>query len=214
MQLFLRGNRYIMKIYDCILDDRNDFIAGGATVGAMVALSGKKCLWEARAFGLIDTVVIHYISAVNVMPTNPYDFGQILKIFCDYGVSSHYLISRRGKVYRLVPEEAKAWHCGPSIMPEPDNRTGVNEFSIGIELMATENSGFTKLQYDALSRLCVDIERRYGADMSYVGHDQIAGERAVAMGLRSAAKVDPGKLFDWGNVVPCRGDRPRSLLRK
>jgi N-acetyl-anhydromuramyl-L-alanine amidase AmpD len=26
----------------------------------------------------------------------------------------------------------------------------------------------------------------------------IAGERAVAMGLRKEPKVDPGPLFDWG----------------
>jgi N-acetyl-anhydromuramyl-L-alanine amidase AmpD len=33
--------------------------------------------------------------------------------------------------------------------------------------------------------------------MIYVGHDQIAGERAVAMGLRKEPKTDPGPLFDW-----------------
>jgi len=33
--------------------------------------------------------------------------------------------------------------------------------------------------------------------MAYVGHDMIAGERAVALGLRKEPKVDPGPLFDW-----------------
>jgi len=186
-----------MKIYDCILDDKNGFAVNASTIGGLIAASGKQHLWGERAEGVVDTVVIHYMSAVNVNPARPYDLGLNLKIFCDYGVSSHYLITRRGRVLRLVPEEMKAWHAGASIMPEPDNRTGVNEFSIGIELMGAEKSGFTKLQYAALRRLCQDIEKRRGKKMRLVGHDQVAGERAVAMGLRADAKTDPGPLFDW-----------------
>jgi len=190
-----------MKIHKYLLECKNYCTAGVSTVGSMVASSGKEHLWEKRAGGQqaeVDTVVIHYTSAVNIDRRRPYDLSLILGIFCEYGVSSHYLITRRGKIYRLVPEEMKAWHAGPSIMPEPDNRTGVNEFSIGIELMATENSGFTKLQYLSLIRLCQDIEKRHGRAMIYVGHDDIAGERAVAMGLRKEPKTDPRPLFDWG----------------
>jgi len=186
-----------MRIYDCILDDGNDFAVGASTVGGLIASSGKRHLWVERAGGQVDTVVVHYMSAVNIDPERPYDLGRLLGIFCEYGVSSHYLITRRGKVYRLVPEEAKAWHAGLSIMPEPDNREGVNEFSVGIELAATADSGFTESQYGALCRLCRDIERRHGRRMAYVGHDQIAGARAVAMGIRADAKPDPGPLFDW-----------------
>ncbi|MDR0330939.1 MAG: N-acetylmuramoyl-L-alanine amidase [Chitinispirillales bacterium] len=189
-----------MKINKCILDDANDFAVGASTVGALISSAGKRHLWEARADGRVDTVVIHYMSAVNICPGDPYNVGQVLKIFCDYGVSSHYLITRRGKIFSLVPEEMKAWHAGLSIMPEPDNRKGVNEFSIGIELLATEASGFTKLQYGALSRLCADIEKRHHKKMTYVGHDQIAGERAVALGVRKDAKIDPGPLFNWSNM--------------
>jgi len=186
-----------MKIYDCFLDDTNGYAVGTSTVGALIASSGRPRLWEERKEGLVDTVVVHFISAVNVDPRRPYDLDLILKIFCDYGVSSHYLVTRRGRIFRLVPEEAKAWHAGLSMMPEPDDRTGVNEFSIGIELMATEHSGFTALQYGALRELCIEIERRYGKKMTYVGHDQIAGERVVGLGLRKEPKVDPGPLFDW-----------------
>ena len=186
-----------MKIYECLLDNNNDIVIGNDTLGGMIASSGKRHLWEERKGGEVDTIVIHYMSAVNIDKDNPYDISRLLKIFCDFGVSSHYLVTRRGKVYRLVPEEAKAWHAGPSVMPAPDNRTGVNEFSIGIELMATESSGFTKSQYISLIHLCQDIEKRYGRKMIYVGHDQIAGERAVAMGLRKEPKTDPGPLFDW-----------------
>ena len=92
----------------------------------------------------MDVVVIHSICAEALMPEDPFDSRWILKIFCDQGVSSHYLIERNGTVLGLVPEEMKAWHAGGSIMPEPDNRHGVNEFSIGIELTASASSGYTK----------------------------------------------------------------------
>ncbi|GBU20877.1 N-acetyl-anhydromuranmyl-L-alanine amidase [Fibrobacteres bacterium R8-0-B4] len=190
-----------MNIKECLLDVENDYPADAATIGSMIASSGQEHLWNERAGGAIDTVVIHYMSASAVSPGDPYNLSSLLKIFCDYGVSAHYLIARNGEVYRLVPEEMKAWHAGPSIMPEPDNRTGVNEFSIGIELAAAESAGFTDAQYGALNMLCADIEERSCQKMVYVGHDMIAGERAVALGLRKEPKTDPGPLFDWSRLT-------------
>ncbi|MFP4013006.1 MAG: N-acetylmuramoyl-L-alanine amidase [Chitinispirillaceae bacterium] len=190
-----------MNITDCLLDSHNRIPSGATTIGEKIVLSGKPHLWESRKDGVIDTVVIHYISAVEVDCRSPYELSSVLDIFCSYGVSSHYLINRGGNVYRLVPEDCKAWHAGASIMPPPDNRTGVNEFSVGIELMATHESGFTALQYRSLCRLCIDIEIRYGKKISYVGHDQIAGQRAVENGLRNEPKPDPGPLFDWDRFL-------------
>jgi len=192
-----------VNINECLLSGGNDYPVGASTIGAMIASSGKEHLWDERAGGIdtVDTVVIHYMSAVAVAPDDPYNLGRLLKIFCDCGVSSHYLIDRDGNIYNLVPEDKKAWHAGVSVMPEPDNRHGVNEFSIGIELLATERSGFTEAQYEALRRLCNDIEERRHKKMVYVGHDTIAGERAVALGLRKEPKVDPGPLFDWSRIT-------------
>jgi len=192
-----------VNIRKCLLDACNDYPAGASAIGAMIESSGKKHLWDERSGGAdaVDTVVIHYMSAIDAAPDDPYNIGQLLKIFCGYGVSSHYLIDRGGEIYNLVPEEMKAWHAGPSVMPEPDNRTGVNEFSIGIELAATRDSGFTEAQYGSLRVLCADIEARRRKKMVYVGHDMIAGERAVALGLRKEPKIDPGPLFDWSRIT-------------
>ncbi len=186
-----------MHIHNLLLDYQNDSKCCGATVGTLISSTGKNCLWEDRKSNVVDVVVIHYISAVQIAPRLSFNRDMILKIFCDYGVSSHYLISRRGKVMRLVPEENKAWHCGGSVMPEPDRRTGVNDFSIGIELMATEESGFTRLQYDSLCKLCLEIEKRHGKMFTYLGHQHVAGQEAVRMGLRKEPKIDPGPKFDW-----------------
>lgn len=201
-----------MKITPSLLDADNQLKVDGISLGRRIRASGKEHLWEERAGGAIDTIVIHYISASAIMPDSPFNHGAILKIFCDYGVSSHFLISRRGAVYRLVPEEKKAWHCGGSIMPEPDNRKGVNEFSIGIELVATPISGFSSLQYRAASFLCADLEKRHRKEFLYTGHEQIAGVRAVALGLRKEAKEDPGRLFDWENFFRQLKNARRSFL--
>jgi N-acetylmuramoyl-L-alanine amidase len=188
-----------MEIIHCLLDESNATMLHGASLGARVAATGKAHLWSERAGNNVDTVVIHYTSAVNIAPDDPFSRERILGIFCDYGVSSHYLIERDGVTVLLVPEAMKAWHAGGSIMPSGDDRTGVNEFSIGIELAATATSGFTAKQHDALVRLCLDMEQRYFRTFVYVGHEDIAGARAVARGLRKDMKVDPGALFDWSN---------------
>jgi N-acetyl-anhydromuramyl-L-alanine amidase AmpD len=193
----MKTNLLRLHIHECLLDADNTFDADGKTIGERVRSNKHEHLWEDRREGVIDTIVIHYTSAIALTPRDPYNLNRILKIFCDYDVSSHYLITRRGTVYRCVPEEKKAWHCGGSIMPPPDRRTGVNEFSIGIELMATDHSGFSSAQYRSLVVLCIDIEKHHRKRFTYVGHDQIAGTEAVNRSLRKEPKVDPGPFFDW-----------------
>jgi N-acetyl-anhydromuramyl-L-alanine amidase AmpD len=186
-----------MAIRSLSLDCTNPVLHNGISIGEAIRKSGKLCLWGDRSADTIDVIVVHYISAVNVNKHTPYELSDILEIFVDYGVSSHYLISRTGEIVNLVPEEKKAWHCGPSMMPPPDNRKNVNDFSIGIELVGTETSGFTKTQYEALCWLCSQIEVKYTRRFTYVGHEHIAGIETVKAGLRSVAKTDPGPLFDW-----------------
>ena len=185
-----------MDVIQCLLDVGNQTVVDGTPLGERIRDAGKRSLWEGREEAVIDTVVIHFISAADTKSSDPYDLEAILKIFVDFGVSSHYLIDRAGVVRQLVPEDKKAWHCGGSCMPPPDSRQGVNEFSIGIELVATDQSGFTEEQYEACAFLCRDIEKRRGS-VTYVGHQDIAGEQAVALGLRQDKKPDPGPLFDW-----------------
>ncbi len=144
----------------------------------------------------VDTVVIHYLSGINVDRSRWSDPNLCLEILRRYRVSAHYLIDRAGAVYTLVDERNIAWHAGGSIMPAPDNRRGVNRFSIGIELIATHTSGFTDAQYTALATLVRGIKSRHPI-RAIVGHDQISGRRAVQLGLRKDVKPDPGPRFDW-----------------
>jgi hypothetical protein len=181
----------------CLLDSENTAPAGDSTLATCIRAQNKMHLWEDRTADVVDTIVIHSISAKKIDPGNPFDRSLILRIFCDFSVSSHYLIERTGLVLQLVPEEKKAWHAGGSMMPPPDNRTMVNAFSIGIELVATPDSGFTEKQYESCVALCQDIEKRHARKFVYVGHEHIAGPAAVQKGLRKDVKVDPGSKFDW-----------------
>ena len=186
-----------MQKQELLLHISTSEYCNGARIGDMVHSTGKKMLWSTRAGSAVDVVVIHYMSAVERYPDDPYRLEYIIAIFCEYRVSTHYLIDRTGNIFQLVPEQYKAWHCGGSLMPPPDSRQNVNEFSIGIELLATPESGFTEEQYAAAASLCCDIERRGRRRMTYIGHEDVSGKTAVTAGLRKDVKVDPGPLFDW-----------------
>jgi len=148
----------------------------------------------------IDTVIIHAMSAINVYPKNPFSVEKCIKILVDCEVSSHYVIGRSGKIYYLVREEKKAWHAGVSRMPPPDRREGVNDFSIGIELIGNEEILFKDEQYSSLNFLLNDIKKRRDIK-NVLGHQHVATQKLVEEGLRKDAKWDPGKQFDWNRIV-------------
>lgn len=138
-----------------------------------------------RANGrMVDTIVLH--SSYNASGGDVYDIDKIVKQYEDYRVSAHYLIGRTGDIYRLVPESDIAYHAGASKMP--DGRKNVNEFSIGVEMVGTLESGYTKEQYRAVNALIADIESRYKIK-DVVGHADIAPDR----------KTDPWN-FDWNKL--------------
>lgn len=182
----------------CLLDAANTrLLPSGDTLGGAILKTGRSHLWDERPAGLsIDTLIIHYMSALDIAPLHALDLPTVLSVFPHFGVSAHYLILRSGAILQLVPEQCRAWHAGGSIMPAPDDRENVNHFSIGIELMATPGLGYTAAQYCALAALAADIGGRHPLQF-WLGHEEIAGERAVERGLRASAKTDPGPLFDW-----------------
>jgi len=110
----------------------------------------------------------------------------LLKEYQQYKVAPHYLINRSGNIYRLVEDKNIAYHAGES--QTPDGRKNVNEFSLGIEIMATQASGPTEKQYAALQKL-VDFLKESCKIKYVLGHNQIAPGR----------KDDPWN-FDWQKI--------------
>lgn len=137
----------------------------------------------------IDTVVVHSMYAAN--SNNPLDELACIKLLDQEKVSAHYLINTTGEITQLVPEQKRAWHAGVSKLPyAQDARENVNDFSIGIELIALSGKDFPLIQYNSLSQLILQINSRY--QLKYVvGHDQIAAGR----------KQDPGPRFDWQKLT-------------
>jgi N-acetylmuramoyl-L-alanine amidase len=165
---------------------------------------------DARPDGrAIDMLILHYTGMQSAQAA--------LDRLCDpiAKVSSHYLIEEDGCVWRLVPEEARAWHAGVSYWRGVRN---TNDASIGIELV---NPGhefgyrpFPEAQMQALERLALEILDRHPiAPRNVVGHSDVAPAR----------KTDPGELFDWWRLaakgiglwpaasVPTSGNDPATI---
>ena len=144
----------------------------------------------------VDTLVIHYISAIYVNKNRPFDVDTVLKMLCEpiqtpegpIKISAHYAIDREGLVYRLVDEKNVAWHAGKSSLKGRAINGSCNDFSIGIELFGGDWIEFTEKQYTSLISLTQDIQTRHQIPKdNIVGHEFIAPVR----------KVDPGKHFRW-----------------
>jgi N-acetylmuramoyl-L-alanine amidase len=134
-----------------------------------------------------DMLILHY--------TGMRSAAEALERLCDPAakVSAHWLIEEDGAVWRLVPEEQRAWHAGVSFW---DGESGLNAGSIGVELV---NPGhefgyrpFPEPQMAALVELARDIVGRWRiAAHRLLGHSDVAPRR----------KQDPGELFDWRRLA-------------
>ncbi len=113
-------------------------------------------------------------------------------------VSCHYLVSPEGNIYRMVPEERRAWHAGKSYWR---GNTDINSMSIGIEMVwpgdreAEENEipgPFPEPQLEAVYALAEDITKRWSIKPEDVlAHSDIAPGR----------KRDPGERFPWQKLA-------------
>jgi len=149
---------------------------------------------------IVDLIVIHGIS----LPPGEYGGHWIDDFFCncldpaahdyfreihDLQVSSHLLIRRDGRIHQYVPLTKRAWHAGESSFQE---RSGCNDFSIGIELEGSDETPYTGMQYNVLAEVILELMRVF-PDITaerVVGHSDIAPQR----------KTDPGPAFDWARL--------------
>jgi len=146
-----------------------------------------------RADGVAPSLlIIHSIgmpvdSALDLLTANPRE------------VSCHYLISSKGQIFSMVPEDKRAWHAGKSSWR---GHKDINSTSIGIELQWSDEheaneeldipGPFPDVQMDALVELCKAICARWNiTPENILGHSDIAPGR----------KRDPGERFDWKRLA-------------
>ena len=104
-------------------------------------------------------------------------------------VSSHYIVDKNGLVYYIVDESLKALHAG--------NEGGINDRSIGIEIVNTGSEPFTEAQYVSLNKLLREIDGRYPDIVYDDGH--IIGHYQTPQGIDDN-KQDPSSYFAWAEI--------------
>jgi len=143
---------------------------------------------DTRPLGIgVELLVLHYTG----MPSGAEALARLRDLAAK--VSAHYLVEEDGRVFRLVPEDRRAWHAGVSSWL---GRGDVNGRSIGVEIV---NPGhefgyrrFPEPQMAAVVALCQDIVTRHD-----LGRAAVVGHADVA----PARKEDPGELFDWARLA-------------
>lgn len=140
---------------------------------------------------LITAIVIHYTGSLNIEGTISW-FKDL-----ESKVSAHYVIGRDGRLVQMVPDNRVAWHAGRSFMRphlqegDPRQEPNVNSFSLGIELVATHDSGFEVAQLNTLYTLLEQLVTKYK-----IPPERVVGHADIAPGR----KIDPDgyhKQFDW-----------------
>lgn len=97
-------------------------------------------------------------------------------------VSAHLLVGKDGKVVQLVLFNRVAWHAGSSSW---NGLSGMNNYSIGIEMVNTGKEPFTDIQVQTVLEICKAITETYNIE-DVIGHQDVAPGR----------KYDPGKYWD------------------
>tara|TARA_B100002051_G_C16695433_1_gene617861 strand:+ start:857 stop:1567 length:711 start_codon:yes stop_codon:yes gene_type:complete len=140
-----------------------------------------------RPYNSIKVLVIHYTG----MQSERESINRLRNKNSE--VSSHFLITQNGKVYRLVDDNRIAWHAGKSHWGKYKN---LNKNSIGIELVNKGHkfgyTNFKKKQLLSLITVCKQLIKKYKIKKrNIVGHSDIAPSR----------KIDPGEKFPWKELA-------------
>ncbi len=152
---------------------------------------------NARPTGEVSLLVIHNIS----LPPGQFGTGKVQQFFQNQldptehpyfqeiaalTVSAHFLIERDGAITQFVSCAERAWHAGVSCFAE---RSGCNDFSLGIELEGTDDAPYSEAQYAALIALTRLLQQAY----PQISAERICGHCDIA----PTRKTDPGPAFDW-----------------
>ncbi len=153
----------------------------------VIDLTGKVNYGHRKTEGrTIDIIVIHSSYYANSKDT--FSLDGVMKQYKEYGVSPHYIIDRKGVVYRTVADKDVAFHAGNSRLPKT-KRSQLNTNSIGIEIINTPKHPPTEEQYLSLAVLVERLKSTYPIEY-IVRHSDISPGR----------KTDPW-AFDWNKFL-------------
>ncbi len=86
---------------------------------------------------------------------------------------AHYMIDASGRIYSVVDIRRVAYHCGLSMW---NGRTGLDDCSVGIEMVGYHNKDLTAAQIKSLKDLIAELRRKYPGvtDERILTHSMVA----------------------------------------
>ena len=151
-----------------------------------------------RPYNSIKVLVIHYTGMQSERESLQRLVSPRSKVSC------HYLINRKGLIFKLVKDENVAWHAGKSMWQKFRN---LNKNSIGIELVNRGHrfgyQAFPKAQITTLIQLCKILKKKYKIKNKFIlGHSDVSPLR----------KIDPGEKFPWQHLsINGIGNYPKKI---
>ena len=154
---------------------------------ALTAVDRPSANFDSRGGAPIDILLFHY--------TGMASGSAALARLCDERarVSSHYLVEEDGRVFRLVDEDARAWHAGVACWA---GETNINARSIGIEIVNPGHEFGYRDFPDAQVGAVIDLARGILARHSIPSHRVLAHSDVAPQ-----RKSDPGERFPWGRLA-------------
>jgi N-acetylmuramoyl-L-alanine amidase len=146
-------------------------------------------LWEKRA------VILHWVGVGGQRAETVWNFFENAWKGKHYS-SAHYCVDLDGAVYRFVPDNEVAYHCGSSqidpksgkiytdwarevfgVFAEDPQQNSPNNAALGIEMCAVDNDGaFDPRTVVAATELTADLYGKYGIPFERVGtHNLVVG---------------------------------------
>ena len=108
------------------------------------------------------------------------------------GGHAHYLIARKGAIYKILDPKYWANHAGVSMWNGLD---GLSDYSIGIELEGYHNIPFSEAQYQSLGKLLNELQEKYEIeDRNVLEHYRVAyaAPNHYHRSNQRGRKLDPG----------------------
>lgn len=131
----------------------------------------------------VSLIILHYTETKSIKEALDLLTCKIRKVSC------HFLVDKKGGIFKLVSLDKRAWHAGESIWKKKND---INSRSIGIELVhegELSNKKFPISQINSLIKLLDFLKKEYQIK-EILGHSDIAPLR----------KIDPGKNFPWNDI--------------
>lgn len=152
--------------------------------------SRSKYAAGARPMKRVDGLVVHHTGGRG-------DAAGVVNTLNQRGLSVQYVIDRDGKIYRTMPEGARANHIKPPNSPMRagkkmqeklgDRYDRISQLSnsnvLGVEIIALDDTDILPVQVEAARRLAADTQARYGFPPENVlGHGEFQKDKQSTEG--------------------------------